>query len=157
MKALISALPGVFDAIDASDEVREAFVFVVWRHVAGPQIAERTAPVAVEDGKLAVAVPDKAWKLNLESLAGQLLYKLNSALGRETISFLDFRVLPDRIADVEPVADRQAVDPDSLPAELAASLEGIRDDSLRQKLSLAAAACLSRRQDIQNPGSESIS
>ena len=58
MNAFLSTLPGVFEAIDASDEVRDAFVFAAWRSVAGEQVSDRTEPLAVEEKRLIIAVSD---------------------------------------------------------------------------------------------------
>lgn len=156
MRAFISALPGVFEAIEASDEVREAFVFAAWRHVAGPQMSDRTSPVAVEKRKLVVAVADKAWKRNLESLAAQLLYKLNAALGRDIIDYIEFRVLPDRVSYAETTSEGATADETSLPDELAASLATIADSELRQTVATAAATCLSRKHAFSYLNSETI-
>src|SRR5690349_945175 len=94
MNAFISTLPGVFDAIEASDEVRDAFVFAAWRSVAGEQVFERTTPLSVEEKRLVIAVSDKTWKRNLETLASQLLFKLNAALGKPLVDFIEFRISP---------------------------------------------------------------
>jgi predicted nucleic acid-binding Zn ribbon protein len=106
MKAFISVLPGVFDAIEDSDEVRDAFVFAAWRHVAGAQVSERTAPIEVDVRRLVVAVSDKTWKRNLETLAPQLLFGLNAALGKPLVDYIEFRIAPECLDRVEPKKDR---------------------------------------------------
>ena len=144
MKAFISTLPGVFDAIEASDEVRDAFIFAAWRNVAGEQVFSRTSPLCVENARLVIAVSDKTWKRNLESLASQLLFKLNGALGKPIIDFIEFRVSP---TDIEPPAIK-AEDLEkefTPPVELAVSARSIRDGELRSTVLKAAANCLSRR------------
>jgi len=45
MDAFFRTLPGVFEAIETSDEVRAAFVFAAWKRVAGAQVTCRTAPI----------------------------------------------------------------------------------------------------------------
>jgi len=144
MNAFISTLPGVFDAIDSSDAVKEAFVFAAWRHVAGAQVSERTTPVAIEDGRLIVAVADKAWKLNLESFAPQLLFKLNAALGKPVVDYIEFRVDPGSIERVEPESGVSVGDI-SPPVEVAISATRIRNEELRETVLNAAANCLSRK------------
>jgi hypothetical protein len=145
MNAFISTLPGVFDAVDSSDEVTEAFVFAAWRHVAGAQVSERTTPANIEAGRLIIAVADKAWKLNLESFAPQLLFKLNAALGKPFIDYLEFRVDPDAVERAESDGVARDTKPAPLPVELSVSARRIRDESLRETVMKAAANCLSRK------------
>lgn len=145
MNAFISTLPGIFDAIEASDKVRDAFVFAAWRNVAGEQVFERTSPVLVEEKRLVIAVSDKTWKRNLETLAAQLLFKLNAALGKPLIDFIEFRVAPEALA----IADRNLPGTEfedaTPPVELSISARKIRDEALRDTVLKAAANCLSRR------------
>jgi hypothetical protein len=144
MNAFISTLPGVFDAIEASDEVRDAFIFAAWRTVAGEQVFERTMPLLVEDKRLVIAVSDKTWKRNLETLASQLLFKLNAALGKPLVDFIEFRI---SASDIVPSADKLTdVNEESAPPlEIAVSAQAIRDDELRATVLKAAANCLSRQ------------
>lgn len=145
MDAFFRTLPGVFEAIDASDEVRSAFVFAAWRRVAGAQIVERSQPVELLEKRLVVAIADKTWQRNLESLAPQLLFKLNAALGRVTVNFIEFRIEP---AALERPArtDHHIEDGEwELPEQLIMAAKAIRDDKLRKTVTLAAGSCLSRR------------
>lgn len=156
VNSFISALPGVFDAIEASDEVRDAFVFAAWRHVAGEQTAERTSPITVDDRKLVVAVDDKTWKRNLESLAPQLLFQLNSALGRSLIDLIEFSVDPARIERRE--RRLQDADDDSvlMPRDLTTAADRIQDPGLRDDVLRAAGACLSRKHSYSYLESDSV-
>ncbi|MEQ1762863.1 MAG: DUF721 domain-containing protein [Pyrinomonadaceae bacterium] len=143
MNAFISTLPGVFDAIEASDEVRDAFIFAAWRNVAGEQVYTRTMPLLVEEKRLVIAVADKTWKRNLETLASQLLFKLNAALGKSLVDFIEFRVSP---SDVEPSAIKadHVEEEFTPPVELAVSARSIRSEELRATVLRAAANCLAR-------------
>ncbi len=144
MNAFISTLPGVFDAIEASDEVRDAFIFAAWRNVAGEQVFERTMPLLVEERRLVIAVSDKTWKRNLETLASQLLFKLNAALGKPLVDFIEFRI---SASDIAPAANKSDdLDEESAPpVEIAVSARAIRSDELRATVLKAAANCLSRQ------------
>ena len=144
MDAFLSTLPAVIEAIDASDEVRDAFVFAAWKSVAGGQVSDRTEPLAIEDKRLIVAVADKTWKRNLEVLASQLLFKLNTSLGKRLVDYIEFRIAPDAIpGGAEEVTDlnRGAF---SAPAEVAVSARTIRDSALRETVLKAATNCLAR-------------
>lgn len=144
MNAFISTLPGVFDAIEASDEVRDAFVFAAWRNIAGEQVGTRTMPLRVEGKRLVIAVTDKTWKRNLETLASQLVFKLNVALGKSLIDFIEFCVSP---LDVLPRTSTAATVDDEAPAPMAVtvSARSIRNEELRSAVLKAASNCLSRK------------
>lgn len=146
MDAFFRTLPGVLEAIEASDEVKEAFVFAAWRRIAGAQLTERTVPVALDAGRLSIAVPDRTWQRNLGSLAGQLLFRLNAALGRPFVEFIDFRIDPSSVEAANEGRSGQGIEPrrGELPTEIFESAAGIRDDRLRKTVLNAAANCLSR-------------
>ena len=144
MEAFISTLPGVFGGIDASEEVREAFIFAAWRNVAGEQVYTRTTPLSVERKRLIIAVSDKTWKRNLETLASQLLFKLNAALGESLVDFIEFQVSPlDITASTGTSAEVDNAPP--APMEIEVSARSIRNEELREAVLKAAANCLSRR------------
>jgi len=144
MNAFLSTLPGVFEAIDASDEVRDAFVFAAWKSVAGGQVSDRTEPLAVEEKRLIIAVADKTWKRNLETLASQLLFKLNALLGKPLVNLIEFRIAPEAVKRAE--NDDVDLGPEKvpLPVELSVSARKIRDEALRETVLKAAANCLAR-------------
>ena len=148
MDAFFRALPGVFEAIDASDEVRRAFVFAAWRRVAGAQLTERTEPLDLDDKRLIVAVADRTWQANLESLAGQLLFRLNATLGRPLVDFIEFRIDEPAVeASLNGKPEPEAPDSEEIPIEISESAAAIKDEQLRKAVLHAAANCLSRSKD----------
>lgn len=147
MDAFISSLPGIFDAIEASDEVRSAFIFAAWRRTAGEHVAERSAPLSVDEKRLVIAVVDKTWKRNLESLAPQLLFKLNAAIGRPLVDFIEFRIAPNEIEHGSATNEvRSQAGSSSIPPEVSVSARRIRNAELRETVLKAAANCLSRHE-----------
>jgi len=52
-----------------------------WRELAGPVVAAEAEPVAERSGKLTIACRSAVWAQELELLAGELLERLNGALG----------------------------------------------------------------------------
>ena len=146
MDAFFRALPGVFEAIDASEEVRRAFVFAAWKRVAGAQLTERAAPLALDEKRLIIAVADRTWQVNLESLAGQLLFRLNATLGRPLVDFIEFRIDESAVDAALKGRPRTETSPDSeeLPIEISESAATIKDEQLRKAVLNAAANCLSR-------------
>ncbi|MGD9628910.1 MAG: DUF721 domain-containing protein [Pyrinomonadaceae bacterium] len=150
MNAIFRTLPGVLDAIDASAEARTAFVFAAWRRVAGAQLNDRTRPVALDGRQLLVAVSDKAWQRNLESLAPQLLFKLNALLGTSLVDRIEFRISPERLEDSESrdATRKQSTEKPSeetITPDLETALSTIADEALRRTVAKAAANCLSRQ------------
>ncbi|HLA95380.1 MAG TPA: DUF721 domain-containing protein [Pyrinomonadaceae bacterium] len=151
MDAFFRTLPGLIDAVEGSAEVREAVIFAAWRRIAGAQVSDRTEPVALQEKRLVVAVADKTWKRNLEELSGQLLYKLNAALGSSLVKFIEFRIEPasidHQISSPESEAERKdaerAAIADLVP-DVAKSAASIKDEAMRKTFMLAAANCLSR-------------
>lgn len=144
MDAFFRTLPGVFEAIEASEEARAAFVFAAWRHIAGEQIRERTAPVELDGRRMIVAVSDKTWQRNLESLARQLVFGLNAALGASLVDRIEFRIQPSALAlrrTNDANVEKASPAP---PKELLKAAAGIRDEQLRKKVLGAAANCLAR-------------
>lgn len=50
---------------------------VAWPLVCGAKIAQRTAALSCIDGELAVRVPDRMWRNQLDGLANQYLAAIN--------------------------------------------------------------------------------
>ena len=149
MDAFFRTLPGVFEAIDASDEVREAFVYAAWKRVAGAQLTERTVPLSLMEKRLTIAVADRTWQRNLESLAPQLLFRLNATLGRPLVEYIEFRIDAEAVEAGAGEIEKNPARPDStdIPPEVFDSAAAIKDDQLRKAVLNAAANCLSRKKD----------
>jgi len=148
MDAFFRTIPSLLESIDDSEEVRNAFIFAAWRRIAGGQILERTAPVKFENKRLTIAVADKTWQRNLESLASQLLFKLNALIGKPLVTFIEFRIDPMSISDrdikVEKRSENNLSALEGLSPDIADAASAIADPALRQVVMLAAANCLSR-------------
>jgi predicted nucleic acid-binding Zn ribbon protein len=68
-----------------------AGVQAVWERAAGPAIAAAARPTAERAGVLTVTCSAAVWAHELSLMAGDLLPRLNDALGREAISELRCR------------------------------------------------------------------
>lgn len=145
MDAFFRTLPGLIEAMEGSEEVRDAFIFAAWRRVAGSQIVERTEPIEFTDGVIVIAVEDRSWQRNLETLVSQLLFKLNATLKSVPIRRIEFRIDPKALAMPRPAKaaadDKEMV----LPEELAISLNEISNERLRNTVKAAAVNCLARK------------
>lgn len=77
----------------------------LWKILVGKPLAERTEPVAFEDGVLHVAVPDRRWRSELRALETELIGKINEMAGRALVRELRFVVREGKPAGE---ADREA-------------------------------------------------
>jgi len=134
MNQLIKSLPGVLRAAGDSAEVAEAAAIAAWKHAAGDGLKEHAVPVKLEDRTLTIAVADAIWQKQLNSMRGQLLYRINSILGKPLVSTLDFVVDP-KIAKPhveQPVEHEESLD-NEVPLELWSAANAIQDKELRKR------------------------
>jgi predicted nucleic acid-binding Zn ribbon protein len=157
MEALFRALPKLLKEFEDAEEVREAVVFAAWRRIAGESLSEHTVPFRLFNKHLIVAVADKMWKRHLETLSGQMIFKLNSALGQAIVTFIEFRV-DEETLDAERGKHRRNQMTDEQLTEIALeevtpklrhSADAIKDDNLRYQFLLAAGSCLARKKKLK--------
>ncbi len=156
MDLLIRTLPAILRAAGDSDEVAEAAAIAAWRHAAGEGLRDHTIALRLSEKKLVVAVADMTWQKQLQSLSGQLLFRLNSILGQPLVTYIEL------IVDPEPLRPRRPQEPHRSPEEQIADVRGtaellaaagqIQDQDLRRAFLGAAASCLNRleKSRIQN-------
>ena len=94
MNQLIRSLPGVLRAAGDSTEVAEAAAIAAWKHAAGNGLTEHAVALKLENRTLTIAVADAIWQKQLNSMRGQLLFRVNSILGQPLVNTLDFVVDP---------------------------------------------------------------
>ncbi|MFY1597294.1 DUF721 domain-containing protein [Micromonospora sp. WMMD737] len=63
----------------------EATVFGAWERVVGPEVAQHSRPVKLEDGELTVEARSTAWATQLRLLAGSLLKQIASEVGHNVV------------------------------------------------------------------------
>jgi len=79
-----------------------------WVAAAGKKIAEHTRATVLVRGSLVVEVEDQVWQRQLNTLRHFLLRNLREALGDQTVTEIDFRPTPRRIAPQKAAAARPA-------------------------------------------------
>lgn len=141
MEQLFAALPQLLKDLGANRAVEEQMIFAAWRRVAGEMLNERTKPLEYFENRLTVAVEDQNWQRNLETLAPEMVAKLNGATEQGTIKYVEFRIDKNAIerlqnSNIERTADDVS---DSLKSAAA----DITDDRLRKSFLEAAGAYLS--------------
>jgi hypothetical protein len=146
MNSLLKMLPMMLRLSGDNEEVRKEAAFVVWRAVAGPQVAYNCVPFQLYQKRLIIATLDLTWKNQMERLSGQYLFRINSLLGGPYVTFIEFRI------DREAVLNSRPPDPkrfewshtEEIEAELVSAADRIKDDSLRDQFLRAATKCLER-------------
>jgi len=156
MEDLFRALPKLLKEFEDTEEVREAVVFAAWRKIAGESLSEHTIPFRLYNKHLIIAVADRMWKRHLESLSGQMIFKLNSVLGQAIVTFIEFRIDEDTV-EAERAKHRIKLMSDEEQREIALeeitpkmrrSADAIKDDNLRYQFLLAAGSCLARKKKM---------
>ncbi|RKN14727.1 DUF721 domain-containing protein [Micromonospora musae] len=63
----------------------EATVFGAWERVVGPEVAQNSRPVKLENGELTVEARSTAWATQLRLLAGSLLKQIAREVGHNVV------------------------------------------------------------------------
>src|SRR5262249_32984583 len=92
MNALGRLLPSLLRGAEDSPHARECAAFTAWNGAVGAAVRRASAPVRLEGRFLIVAAVDQTWKTQLERLAQQLIFKVNSLLGAPLVTRIVFRV-----------------------------------------------------------------
>ncbi len=146
MNQLIKSLPGVLRAAGDSTEVAEAAAIAAWKHAAGDGLKEHAVPLKLENRTLTIAVADAIWQKQLHSMRGQLLFRVNTILGKPLVGALDFVVDP-KLAK-PPVEQREQEEElldNEVPLELWSAASAIQDKDLRKKFLKTALLALRRK------------
>ena len=152
MEDLIRALPSLLRAAGNQEEVAEAAACVAWRRVAGEALRGCAVPFRLYRKTLVVSVPDATWQKQLETVSGQLLFRLNSLLGQAVVTYIEFRVDPqtiqaERAKRQETNADRLAQEQRAVrlcAGEIQTAAAAIPDENLRHRFLLAAGSYIER-------------
>src|SRR5437763_7826805 len=121
MEQLFAALPQLLKELGANQAVEEQMIFAAWRRVAGDMLNHHTKPVEYFENRLVVAVEDQNWQRNLETLAPEMVAKLNAATEQGKVKYVEFRIDKKAIErQQKPIVERTADDaPDSVQAAAA--------------------------------------
>ena len=140
------------DEFEDSDELRDAVIAAAWRKVAGSSLCSHTTALGTKDTTLEVAVRDNIWKRHLESLSGQMIFKINSLLGHAAVTYISFRIDEEAVEWSESDGESSAAFPgfekaaeEEKTGELLDASAKIKDPILRGLFIDAAASCLVRQ------------
>ncbi len=146
MESLLKTLPAIMKVAGDSTEVAQAACFVAWKQIAGEALHGNAVPLRLDDRTLVIAVADATWQKQMQSLSGQLLFRLNSMLGQPVVTYLEFCEDPETVAQARlTLTDRRdSREPAPVPAELVSAAAGIHDEDLRRAFLGAASSCIRR-------------
>lgn len=149
MQSLLKMLPTMIRLAGDNEEVREGAAFAAWRAVTGEPIAQACRPFRLYRKSLIIATTSETWKKQMESMSGQIIFRLNSLLGAPLVTFIEYRVDPVHVArgQSETRPEFEFHRTHEIEAELAPAAEGIRDAELRERFLRVAAKCLERAED----------
>ena len=145
MEQLFGAIPAAMASLGLSDEAAEALAFAAWKRVAGELLVKKTAPLELRKARLLIAVEDKTWQHHLESLAPQMVARLNGALGEGSVKFVEFRI-DKRAVVAKQMAEKAAIKAvPEISKELETAANAIADEHLREQFMAAAGFYLDRQ------------
>ena len=154
MEDLFRTIPAILDKTDMSEEIMTALLASAWKRAAGESLCGHTAVTGLDGKTLKIAVKDGIWKRHLESLSGQMIFKINSLLRSPAVTYIEFRVDEEAVASAN---RKPEVDPEANAAfeKIAARERGgqiadfagmIEDIELRKLFISAAANCIARKE-----------
>lgn len=157
MNELFRALPALLKEFDQNETVREAVTFATWRKIAGESLRQHAVPLRLYQKHLVIAVTSETWKKHLESLSGQMIFKINSALGQAVVTFIEFRIdektiLKERAKNKKTTLSDEELEEialDEVTPKMRRSADAIKDDDLRYQFLLAAGSCLARKKRLK--------
>lgn len=148
MEELFNTLPKIL-SFECDAEIREAIVIAVWKKLMD-NFGEKAFAVRLEDDTLVVAVVNEDWKWHLEKLSSEIIFKINSAVQYAAVRRLSFHV--DRNMTGGKIAKKPSgkLDSKALLGNIRSSANLIEDEQLRLQFLNAAAACLIRKEKLEN-------
>lgn len=154
MEELFRALPALIKDFEDNESLRQAVVFATWRKIAGEALREKAVPFRLYQKHLMVAVETEMWRRHLESLSGQMIFKINSSLGQALVTFIEFRVDEETILEEKAKRRKVLVDEDKMreialekvTPKLRHAADAIKDDNLRYQFLLAAGSALAQKE-----------
>jgi len=145
MDSILKLMPEIMRLSGNQEEVCEKAIYATWNTLVGDQVRRNCAPIRLFKKTLFVAAKDATWQKQLEQMSGQILFKLNSALGAAYVTRLEFRANPKLLKESQRGSDMvEFCDSSKYEAELAPAADGIKDDQLRNAFLRAAGKCLNR-------------
>lgn len=157
MEDLFRALPPLLKEFEDNESLREAVVFAAWRRIAGDALRERSVAFRLDAKRLVVAVESETWRKHLEHLSGQMIFKINSTLGQPLVTYIEFRVNEEIVAEERKKYSKNMISEEELRVvalkqltpKLRRAADSIKDDNLRYQFLLAAGGSLAQKAKLK--------
>ena len=148
MQYLVQLLPQLLRHAGESDDAREQTAFAAWMAACGDHLRKATAPMRLERKTLLVATMDQTWRLQLQKVSGQLLFRINSILGSPVVTSIEF-VINERFVVARnqkpPLTPVIFKNPGAQSGYLYEKAQLLEDPTIRDIFLRAAGKCLDRR------------
>ncbi|HOQ88555.1 MAG TPA: DUF721 domain-containing protein [Candidatus Hydrogenedentes bacterium] len=96
-ESLRSILNRMIQTTELGTTLEKARIWNNWRRVAGEDLAECTAPAALENGLLVVFVTDTSWMDLCLYEKWEMIRRINREAGRLIVSDIRFELAPDGV------------------------------------------------------------
>ena len=125
---------------------------LAWSRAAGEGLRRNAIPVSLIGKTLTVSVADALWQKQLQSMAAELLFRINSLRGGKRVDEIVFRIAPSDVSRANPrvAVERPKEMPKPLPSELLFAARAISDEDLRARFLRAADNLIARRDSEVN-------
>jgi hypothetical protein len=121
---------------------------LAWSRAAGEGLRRNTLPLSFNGKTLTIAVADALWQRQLQSMAGELLFRINSLLGGRGVDEIIFHISPSDLSRANasgPEEGQKKNSQSALPTELLFAAGAIGDEDLRSRFLRAADNLIARR------------
>jgi hypothetical protein len=140
VSSLRMALEGSFRQLGLQKRLKTEQLTTLWPRIVGSAVAKIASPAQFRSGTLFIDVADSVWMQELKFQEGELIQRLNEALGEALVRRLFFQLArvppPDLDSPTETTTASPAPPPLDSQQELAIEREvaGVRDPQLREVL-----------------------
>lgn len=147
---LAHLLPKLLKATGTNPEMAEIAARIAWTRAAGEGLRPHAVPFRLFRRTLIVVVADAIWQNQLQTMAAELVFRINQLLGGSVVDFIEFRIDPATIAKARAQSwPARSFSPSErqtpVPANVLSAAGHIADPDLRQRFVRAAENCINRR------------
>ena len=89
-RPLGAAMGGIIREWLENPAARRQVLERTWKRALGDAVGRRCRPLGFEEGVLTVEVTDPAWAAELKAMSGDLIAKMNAALGQRWITRIEW-------------------------------------------------------------------
>lgn len=141
------------------DEVAALRAFAWWRHAVPERVARNALPVRLQRGVLQVHTTTSAWAQELSFLRDQIVAAIQTHAPHAGVQDMRVKVgplpaLPEHVREKPP--EEPVIPLSAVPESIAASLAGVRDDSLRESIGKAARTVLAAQEQARTRSPKSV-